>query len=47
MSELVAKVLQMTRLETGAMKLERDWGSLNEIAGAVLRRLRDRLATTW
>ena len=45
MSELVTKVLQMTRLETGAMKLERDWGSLNEIAGAVLRRLRDRLAT--
>ena len=45
MSELVTKVLQMTRLETGAIKLERDWGSLNEIAGAVLRRLRDRLAT--
>src|SRR5688572_26055967 len=44
-SELVTKVLQMTRLETGAIKLERDWGSLAEIAGSVLRRLRDRLAT--
>jgi two-component system sensor histidine kinase KdpD len=45
MSELVTKVLQMTRLETGAMRLERDWGSLGEIAGAVLRRLRERLST--
>jgi two-component system, OmpR family, sensor histidine kinase KdpD len=44
-SELVTKVLQMTRLEIGAIRLERDWGSLGEIAGAVLRRLRDRLAT--
>ncbi len=43
-SELVSKVLQMTRLEGGAIRLERDWGSLNEIAGAVLRRLRERLA---
>jgi two-component system sensor histidine kinase KdpD len=44
MSEQVAKVLQMTRLETGAIRLERDWGSIAEIAGAVLRRLRERLA---
>jgi two-component system sensor histidine kinase KdpD len=44
MSEQVAKVLQMTRLETGAIKLERDWVSIAEIAGAVLARLRDRLA---
>jgi two-component system, OmpR family, sensor histidine kinase KdpD len=44
-SELVTKVLQMTRLEIGAIRLERDWGSLGEIAGAVLRRLRERLAT--
>src|SRR5687767_6248497 len=44
-SELVTKVLRMTRLESGAIRLERDWGSLNEIAEAVLRRLRDRLAT--
>lgn len=44
-SELVTKVLQMTRLESGAIRLERDWGSINEIAEAVLRRLRERLAT--
>ena len=35
MSEQVAKVLQMTRLETGAIKLECDWVSVTEIAGAV------------
>ena len=45
MSELVTKVLQMTRLENGSIRLDRDWGSLSEIAGSVLRRLRDRLAT--
>jgi two-component system sensor histidine kinase KdpD len=44
-SELVTKVLQMTRLESGSIRLERDWDSLNEIAGTVLRRLRERLAT--
>jgi two-component system sensor histidine kinase KdpD len=44
-SELVTKVLQMTRLESGAIRLERDWGSLAEIAAAVLRRLRERLST--
>lgn len=44
MSEQVAKVLQMTRLETGAIALQRDWDSIAEIAEAVLRRLRERLA---
>jgi two-component system sensor histidine kinase KdpD len=44
MSEQVAKVLQMTRLESGAIALARDWDSLAEIAEAVLRRLRERLA---
>jgi two-component system sensor histidine kinase KdpD len=44
MSERVAKLLQMTRLETGAITLDRDWGSIAEIAGAVLSRLRDALA---
>jgi len=44
MSELVAKILQMTRLETGAIKLERDWAAIPEIAGSVLTRLSDRLA---
>ncbi|HET7197518.1 MAG TPA: DUF4118 domain-containing protein, partial [Burkholderiales bacterium] len=45
MSEQVAKVLQMTRLESGAIALERDWVPLGEIAEAVLRRLRERLAS--
>ncbi|MGH8630977.1 MAG: DUF4118 domain-containing protein [Burkholderiales bacterium] len=44
MSEQVANVLQMTRLETGAIVLERDWVALSEIAGSVLSRLSERLA---
>lgn len=44
MSEHVDKVLQMTRLETGAIVLDRDWESLGEIAGSVLRQLGGRLA---
>jgi len=43
MSERVAKLLQMTRLEVGGIALERDWASLAEIAAAVLSRLRERL----
>ena len=43
-SEHVAKVLQMTRLETGGIALERDWASLAEIADSVLTRLRERMA---
>jgi len=44
LSERVAKVLQMTRLEAGSMTLSRDWASIGEIAGSALRRLRERLA---
>ena len=44
MTELIANVLQMTRLEGGAIALERDWHSLGEIAGSVLTRLAERLA---
>ena len=44
MSDHVSKVLEMTRLETGSIVLERDWASLTEIAGSVLRRLAERLA---
>ena len=43
-SELVAKLLQMTRLEAGAIELERDWASIAEISGTVLTRLGDLLA---
>jgi two-component system sensor histidine kinase KdpD len=44
LSEQVDKVLQMTRLEAGAIALDRDWASLAEIAGSVLDRLADRLS---
>lgn len=44
MGDLVAKVLEMTRLESGGIAPARDWHSLAEIAGAVLRRLAERLA---
>jgi two-component system sensor histidine kinase KdpD len=44
MAELIANVLQMTRLEGGAISVERDWHALSEIAGSVLTRLRERLA---
>jgi two-component system sensor histidine kinase KdpD len=44
MSEHVAKLLQMTRIESGAIKVARDWASLGEIAGSVLRRLNERLS---
>lgn len=45
MSEHVAKILQMTRLETGAIKIDRDWTALGEVVGSVLARLRDRMGT--
>jgi two-component system sensor histidine kinase KdpD len=44
MGDRVAKVLQMTRLETGAMALSLDWVSLPELAATVLDRLAERLA---
>jgi two-component system sensor histidine kinase KdpD len=44
MSELVTNVLEMTRLEAGGIALDRDWHTLSELVGTVLRRLRERLA---
>jgi two-component system sensor histidine kinase KdpD len=44
MSDHVAKILQMTRLETGAIELDRDWTSLQETVSSVLSRLNERLA---
>ena len=44
MSEQVAKVLQMTRLESGEINLERDWVAVAEIAGPVLTRLKEKLS---
>jgi two-component system sensor histidine kinase KdpD len=45
MSELVAKILQMTRLDSGAVRIEKDWDSIGEIAESALRRLGERIAT--
>ena len=42
MAELVANVLQMTRLEGGSIALQSDWHSLAEIAATVSRRQRER-----
>ena len=44
-SDRVAKILQMTRLETGAMTIQRDWASFSEIAGSVMSRLAERLSS--
>jgi two-component system sensor histidine kinase KdpD len=44
MAELIGKVLQMTRLEGGAIAPERDWQDLGELVGSALNRLRERLA---
>jgi two-component system sensor histidine kinase KdpD len=44
MSDHVAKILEMTRLETGAIQPDCDWAAIPEIAGSLLRRLQSRLA---
>lgn len=44
MSERVAKVLQMTRLEGGAIELQRDWASITEVVASVVRQLQEQLA---
>lgn len=44
MSERVAKILQMTRLQSGAIELQRDWASMTEVAEGVVRGLQERLA---
>jgi two-component system, OmpR family, sensor histidine kinase KdpD len=38
-------VLQMTRLETGAIDVQRDWVALSEIVESVLARLAERMAS--
>jgi two-component system, OmpR family, sensor histidine kinase KdpD len=44
MADVMGNVLQMTRLETGAIVLKRDWAALGELAGSALDRLGDALA---
>jgi len=43
MSELTANVLDMARLETGAVQLNRQWHPFEEVVGTVLERLKKRL----
>ncbi len=43
MSRIIKNVLDMTRLESGAIKVNKEWQSLEEIVGVVLNRLGDRL----
>lgn len=44
LNRLVANLLDMTRLEGGAMSIKKDWQSLEEIVGVVLNRLSRQLA---
>ncbi len=42
MTELISNVLDLTRLESGEVRLRRDWETLEDLAAAALRRLGDR-----
>jgi two-component system, OmpR family, sensor histidine kinase KdpD len=44
MSELVNKVLEMVRLQSGSVQLQLEWHPLEEVVGSALRRLKSRLA---
>ena len=44
LNRLVANLLDMTRLEGGAMTVKKDWHSLEEIVGVVLNRFARQLA---
>ncbi len=43
LNRLVGNLLDMTRLESGAMPVKKDWHSLEEVVGAALARLEPRL----
>jgi two-component system, OmpR family, sensor histidine kinase KdpD len=43
LERLLANLLDMTRLDSGAVSLKRDWVPLDEIVGSALTRLEDRL----
>jgi two-component system sensor histidine kinase KdpD len=44
LNRLVQNLLEMTRLESGSLKLHHDWHPIEEVVGAALRRLGKRLA---
>ena len=43
LNHIVRNVLNMTRLESGAIQVNKDWQSLEEITGVVIERLSERL----
>ncbi|HEX7587122.1 MAG TPA: ATP-binding protein, partial [Anaerolineae bacterium] len=43
LNRLIRNLLDMTRLESGAVQVEKEWHALEEIVGAALARLDDRL----
>jgi two-component system, OmpR family, sensor histidine kinase KdpD len=43
LNRIIRNVLDMTRLESGAIKVNKEWQPLEEIVGVVLNRLADRL----
>jgi two-component system sensor histidine kinase KdpD len=43
LSRLVANLLEMTRLQSGALRLRTEWHQVEEVVGAALRRVRRRL----
>ncbi len=43
LTRIIKNVLDMTRLESGAIQVNKEWQSLEEIVGVVLNRLGDRL----
>ncbi|MEO8486287.1 MAG: DUF4118 domain-containing protein [Betaproteobacteria bacterium] len=45
MSDRVVKILELTRLEAGGLKLQRDWSAFPDILRAALARLHERMAT--
>ncbi|HAM50918.1 MAG TPA: two-component system sensor histidine kinase KdbD [Nitrospiraceae bacterium] len=44
LNEIIRNVLDMTRLETRAIKVKKEWQSIEEIVGVVLNRLADKLS---
>jgi two-component system sensor histidine kinase KdpD len=44
MSDQMEKILQMTRIESGVIRLDKDWTAIAEVAGAALERVAGKLA---
>jgi two-component system, OmpR family, sensor histidine kinase KdpD len=46
LDRLLTNLLDMARLESGSVKIRREWQSINEVVGASLQRLAGRTITT-